>query len=99
GSFEEAVTTFRRSPNLAGVGFVFHPDDPYCGIDLDDCIDPATGELKAWGQQFIDQLDSYSEISPSGTGVKVYIEGVKPGPRCRRPYQDGEVEIYHQGRF
>jgi primase-polymerase (primpol)-like protein len=57
-SFEEAVQACQTDKRYEGVGFVFAADDPYCGIDLDNCIDPATGELKAWGQQFIDQLDS-----------------------------------------
>jgi hypothetical protein len=99
GTFEKALETFHHTPHLAGVGFVFTADDPFCGIDLDDCIDPATGAPKPWGQQIIDSLSSYSEISPSGTGVKVFIEGIKPGERCRRAYHDGEVEIYDRGRF
>jgi putative DNA primase/helicase len=99
GTFDEAIATLRRSRDLAGIGFVFTADDPYCGIDLDDCIDPSTGEPKPWGQQIIDSLSSYCEISPSGTGVKIFIEGIKPGERCRHAYHDGEVEIYDRGRF
>jgi hypothetical protein len=98
-SFEEAVQACQTDKRYEGVGFVFAADDPYCGIDLDNCIDPATGELKAWGQQFIDQLDSYSEISPSGMGVKVIVQGRKPGPRCKKAFADGEVEIYDHDRF
>src|SRR5262245_56832962 len=69
-SFEEAVEAYTNAHRYEGIGFVFSADDPFCGVDLDDCIDASTGALKLWGQQFIDQLDSYSEISPSGTGVK-----------------------------
>lgn len=98
-SFDEASRVYETDKRYEGVGFVFAGDDPFCGIDLDDCIDPATGELKAWGQQFIDQLDSYSEISPSGTGVKVIVQGRKPGPRCKKAFEDGEVEMYDHDRF
>lgn len=78
---------------------MFSPDDPYCGVDLDDCIDPASGAIKPWGREFIERLASYSEISPSGTGVKVFLKGNKPGTRCRKQFADGEVEIYDNDRF
>ena len=43
------------------------------GIDLDDCRDPATGELARWARTIVDRLASYTEISPSGSGVKVFF--------------------------
>lgn len=98
-SFDDATRACAADKRYEGVGFVFSADDPYCGVDLDDCIDPATGELKAWGQRFIDQLASYSEISPSGTGVKIITQGSKPGPRCKTQFEDGDVEIYDHDRF
>lgn len=99
GTFQQAVAACQQRPNLAGVGFVFTPDDPYCGVDLDDCIDPDTGQIKAWAAEFIVQLGSYTETSPSGTGVKVFLKANKPGSRCRKAYEDGEVEIYDRDRF
>ena len=98
-TWDEALKKFQSSNDLAGVGFVFSPDDNFCGVDLDDCLDPATGQAKPWARQLMDQLDSYAEISPSGKGIKIFIRGSKPGKRCRKPYHDGEVEIYDQGRF
>ncbi|MCC7409533.1 MAG: hypothetical protein IT442_15825 [Phycisphaeraceae bacterium] len=98
-TFDDATRACQTDSTYEGVGFVFAADGPYCGVDLDDCIDPRTGELKAWGQWFIDQLASYSEISPSGTGVKVIVQGRKPGPRCKKAFEDGEVEIYDHDRF
>ncbi len=68
---------------LPGIGFVFSADDPYAGIDLDKCRDPETGAIANWAQSIIHQLDSYTEISPSGTGVKIIVQGTKPGPRCK----------------
>ena len=98
-TFSQALAACQQRPNLAGVGFVFTPDDPYCGVDLDDCIDPETGQIKTWAAEFIRQLDSYAEISPSGAGVKVFLKANKPGSRCRKAYEDGEVEIYDRDRF
>jgi putative DNA primase/helicase len=99
GTFAEAIEACRRNASLAGVGFVFTADDPYCGVDLDDSVDESTGQLKPWAQQIVDRLDSYTEISPSGSGLKVFIKANKPGSRCRKAYEDGEVEIYDRDRF
>ena len=53
-----------------GVGFVFSEDDHFCGVDIDDCI--IDGELTEEAQALVDRLGSYTEISPSGTGVKIF---------------------------
>jgi hypothetical protein len=99
GTFDEAIAACSRDSGLAGVGFVFTGDDPYSGVDLDDCRDPESGQLKEWAREIVEQLASYSEVSPSGTGVKVFVQAVKPGSRCRKAYHDGEVEIYDRDRF
>ncbi len=98
GTFEQALAACQNCTDLVGVGFVFTPDDPYAGIDLDDCIDSG-GQIKPWALAFLTQLDSYSELSPSGTGVKVFVQARKAGSRARRPYADGQVEMYDRGRF
>ncbi|MGA2233490.1 MAG: hypothetical protein ABSH22_21505, partial [Tepidisphaeraceae bacterium] len=98
GTFDEALSAFDAG-GYEGVGYVFSADDPCCGIDLDDCIEAGTEKPKAWAQAIIDECNSYSEISPSLTGVKIFTEGKKPGPKCRKAYDDGEVEIYDHDRF
>lgn len=91
GTFEQALDC----PGADGVGFVFSQDDPYVGVDLDGCRDPASGEIEVWAQEFISRLNSYTEISPSGTGVHVLVRGSIPGDRRRK----GNVEIYSEGRY
>jgi hypothetical protein len=94
GTFEVALDYYRRY-GLAGVGFVFSPEDPYCGVDLDDCRDRGTKELQPWAREILDGLGSYTEVSPSGTGVKVFLRGkVPPGG-----FRKGAVEMYHQDRY
>jgi hypothetical protein len=99
GSFEEALAAWKRVPDLAGVGFVFTPDDPYCGIDIDNCRDPLNGYLQPWAMQIVTRLSSYTEVSPSGKGVKIFLKASKSGTKCRTAYHDGEVEIYDRGRY
>ena len=42
------------------------------GVDLDTCLSPETG-LTPWAQEVIDRFQTYGEISPSKTGVKLYF--------------------------
>lgn len=43
------------------------------GVDLDHCRDASTGEIAPWAAEVIAQLDSYTEVSPSGTGLRVMV--------------------------
>ena len=42
------------------------------GVDLDMCLD-AEGRIEPWAAGVIERLDSYAEVSPSGTGIKVFF--------------------------
>ena len=44
-SYKQAVRTCKEH-GYDGIGFVFSKDDPFCGVDLDGCLDPKTGELE-----------------------------------------------------
>jgi hypothetical protein len=43
------------------------------GVDLDSCRDPKTGELQLWAKEVIERFDSYTEVSPSRTGAKIFF--------------------------
>ena len=47
-------------------------------VDLDHCRDIDTGEIAEWALKILMKLDSYSEVSPSGTGVHVFVKGMLP---------------------
>jgi hypothetical protein len=47
-------------------------------IDLDHCRNPDTLEIDQWAKDLLAKLDSYSEVSPSGTGVHVFVKGMLP---------------------
>lgn len=51
---------------------VFAPGE-LAGVDLDHCRNPATGAIDEWAAEVIDKLDSYTEVSPSGTGLRVMV--------------------------
>ncbi|WP_058567797.1 phage NrS-1 polymerase family protein [Haloferax marisrubri] len=91
----ETALDFVTNRNADGIGFVFTEDDPIVGVDLDDCRDPETGDVDDDAQDIIDRLDSYTEVSPSGTGYHVLIKGELPDGRNRR----GHIELYDTARF
>lgn len=104
-SYDDAVQCYENhGAAFAGLGFVFSPSDPYCGVDLDDCLDEHS-EPYPPAKRLLATLSSYTEISPSGKGVKVWVKAKKPGERCKRdgiawsPSCIGRVEIYDQNRF
>jgi len=73
GSFKDAVAVYESSNGrYDGIGFMFSLGDPYAGVDLDGCIGP-DGKVVSEAQAIIDRLGSYTEVSPSGKGVKVFI--------------------------
>ncbi len=74
---------------------MFSPEDPFTGIDLDRCRNPETGSVEPWAQEIITELDSYTEVSPSGTGLHVIVQGKLPAGRRRK----GRIEMYDRARF
>jgi primase-polymerase (primpol)-like protein len=89
-SFDRAHEYARDTGEIAGLGFVFTDADPFVGVDLDDCRDPNTGRPTELAKDIVDRLDSYTEVSPSGTGFHVIVRGVLPEGRNRH----GDVECY-----
>src|SRR5262245_55643684 len=69
-----------------GVGFTFSDEDLFSGVDLDDCRDPNTGVIADWAADFIGRLNSYSEVSPSLTGVKIFVKAKLPGTGKKKPF-------------
>ena len=105
-AFEGAASAYEASGGFYdGIGFVFSKDDPFVGIDLDDCRNPETGEIAEWAQSILGRVvDSYTEVSPSGTGVHVIVEGtLRSNRRRKKVHIDGEVvglvEMYDRARF
>jgi P4 family phage/plasmid primase-like protien len=92
-SAEQAYGTGR----FDGVGFVFSDEDNLAGVDLDDCFDSHTGRFtNAALQQIADKVDGYMEVSPSGTGVKIFTRA-----NLTTAHVDHALglEVYNRGRY
>lgn len=91
-------TAIEQSHLYDGIGFFFHND--YYGVDLDN-VESEINRYLAGDlsdnivAEFIETIDSYAEISPSGTGVHVIARGSLPKGGRRK----GSVEMYDSGRF
>lgn len=100
-TFDHAVRAFRAHPDRAGVGYVFVREDGLCGLDLDDCI-YSDGQLVPEAAEIVAAFNTYTEISPSGTGLKLFLKGTKPaGAGCKSKAIKGfkEIEIYDCKRY
>ncbi|MCH8840951.1 MAG: ribosome recycling factor [Planctomycetes bacterium] len=65
------------------------------GIDADGCRDLRTKQLSESVQSVIALVNSYSEVSPTGTGIKILCFGKLPsGAR-----EQGNLECYDSGRY
>lgn len=78
---------------ISGVGFVLNGDG-LVAIDLDHALD-ADGNPAPWAHRIVDLLDTYTEVSPSGTGLRLICRGDLPDGRRKR----GDVEAYSDKRF
>jgi len=101
-TFDQAVNALEdnTSGNLAGIGLIFTGREPFSGVDVDSCITPmalSNAALTKQAREIVDRLDTYTEISPSGTGLRLIGRGKLPGGdnggKC------GDYEAYSAARF
>jgi hypothetical protein len=85
----EVAEAYRRG-GWDGIGRIHLPEDNITGADGDHCRNPATGAITGKAAAAVLRLDSYTELSPSGTGLRAFCHGRKPGRRSRV----GGFELY-----
>jgi primase-polymerase (primpol)-like protein len=87
---------------------VFSESDGFVGVDLDSCRNKKTGEIAAWAQQWIDRSNTYTEVSPSETGVKMWLRSDRKFVKGKNikidepgfcPDKKPGVEMYSHGRY
>ncbi|AYN94448.1 hypothetical protein EAW52_10995 [Pseudomonas sp. LTJR-52] len=93
-SYEEAVAAYERNLKLSGIGLAL--TGGLVGIDIDHCLDKQTGQFEPWALEHIREFQTYTEVSPSGEGIRMFIEGSLP-EGCRK--KSGPREIYDSGRW
>jgi putative DNA primase/helicase len=94
--FDFVQTAYLTSGSYDGVGFVLTLGDPYVAFDFDHCVDRETGEITdPKVSDYVTQLNSYTEISPSGTGLRLIVRAKLP----ERDRRNGSFECYQDRRF
>lgn len=85
-----------------GIGFMFSDDSPFMGVDLDNCVthDEDMGEfrLSVFAARVVEKLGSYSEFSPSKTGIHVIGEAGQV-KALKTKLKNDEIEMYSFGRY
>lgn len=94
-SFEQALKAYEDG-GFSGIGFELN-DNGLIGIDIDRCIDENSGEVGAEALQIVEALDSYTEFSPSGLGLHIFVKGDIPADG-RKNTQKG-LEVYKAKRY
>jgi hypothetical protein len=99
-SFDTAIAA-QKSGRVDGVGFALGKADcdiHFAGVDLDDCRNKDTGELSEVARDIIATMNTYTEVSPSETGVKLLCIGKLPAGAGTKN-KARTVEVYSGGRY
>lgn len=84
-----------------GVGFVFTESDNFVGVDIDDCIREGDGAIDILASCILTAGDTYTEYSPSGTGVKLFF--LLPETPTLHSHifscKGLKIEVYHELRY
>ena len=104
--FTDMATALSFSAGYDGLGIHIGFSDDISAIDIDHCIDEA-GNLSMMAQSIIELMDSYTEYSPSGKGIRIifrapglvydrdayFIKNSNAAPREKWPQAQG-LEVY-----
>lgn len=106
-SFNQAVETFENSGGkFSGIGFVLTENDPFVFIDLDaidyeenDSVEIIEKKTKAkhLQEQILKNVNTYTELSPSGKGY--HIVGIGKIPNGQKGKKRNSIEIYDKSRY
>lgn len=95
GTFEEVIEACKKY-GFSQVGFAFTENDPYTGIDIDNCISE-TGEFNDISKEMLELFkDTYTEYSISRKGLHIIVKGTID--KGRKNPKKG-IEIYSSNRF
>ena len=95
-TFDSALAIYSQGI-VAGIGFVLTAETGIIGIDLDHCFNREAKKAEPWALDIIRKLNSYSEFSPSGEGIRIFVKATLPNGTTGR--KKGNIEVYSSGRY
>jgi hypothetical protein len=93
-TYEDAFDAYMTG-EFDGMGFVLNGKDGIIGIDVDDCV-RSDGSLSDLAQELLQHVNGYAEMSPSGTGIKLFTRGAL---HCAHVDNSKGLELYPDGRY
>ncbi len=95
GTLNDALAALSED-KYNGVGFMLDPKRiPLIFIDLDHCVEPGTGRITdPKVEALVKRVNSYTEVSQSGTGLHILAYGTLPGSGIH-----ADIEMYAKGRY
>ena len=96
-SFSDAERLARE--HGGGLAYALHPEDPFAIIDFDDVA--TNGSFTEEVLEIVEQLNTYTEVSRSGTGLHSVCRGTRlPERQESGPLsQQGKIEIFDAGQY
>lgn len=100
-TFDEALQLMKSKKKYKGLNFVFPSTsvkgdfEKLVGIDLDN-VTMSNGELNPTKIEEIKSLNTYAEVSPSGTGLRAICFAEFPENEEKHK---GDIEVYQSGKF
>jgi putative DNA primase/helicase len=93
--FQKALNRLLKVGKYHGVGFCLSTSDGIVAWDLDHCINQRTAEVEPWAMAIVQSLNSYTEVTPSGEGLRVFLLGTLPEDGRKK----GNIEAYVNKRY
>ncbi len=93
-TFDEVKAAYLAG-GFDGIGIVLSGDDDLACWDFDHCLDADGRITDPKIEAYVERLASYTEVSPSGTGLHVFVRGKLP-PQGRK---NGPCEVYESKRY
>ncbi len=101
-TFSTAKEYYRcHTDGIDGIGYVFTEGNGVVGVDIDHCVEDGriiNDEIR----ELVDQCGSYVELSPSGTGIHMYVKGnwrETSGRKNNKIGADMAIEVYPSKRY
>jgi hypothetical protein len=98
GEYGAAIAVVERE-EADGIGYQLAGGE-IAAFDLDDCRDPASGEIASWAWTLVDEAQSYAEVTVSGTGLRIigWARGDHVHRKCAVGDGVGSLEIYRKAK-
>ncbi len=96
---ENTWSTYAKLDKTKPIGIIFTPDCQLLGIDIDHCLEQGVinhadeDKIRA----LLDIANTYTEISPSGTGLHLFLKITEPLHLVTN--KKAPFEVYTKGRF